>query len=93
MALLNKDGIIIIIQFQSGVVGLDQGWLDAPYFLSDRSIPLYILCDLQPRPPPTQFYLYSLQLASSISALAFLDFAAHSLHASMPSLERCHYLS
>ena len=30
---------------------------------------------------------------SSISALAFLDFAAHSLQASMPSLERYHHLS
>ena len=30
---------------------------------------------------------------SSISALAFLDFPAHSLQASMPSLERNHHLS
>ena len=30
---------------------------------------------------------------SSIFALAFLDFAAHSLQASMPSLERYHHLS
>ena len=30
---------------------------------------------------------------SSISALAFLDFAAYSLQASMPSLERYHHLS
>ena len=30
---------------------------------------------------------------SSISALVFLDFAVHSLQASMPSLERYHHLS
>ena len=84
---------MVIIQFQSGVVGLDQGWLDAPHSLSDRSPPLHISCDLQPRPPPTQFYLHSFQLASSISALAFLDFAAHSLQTSISSLERCHHLS
>ena len=30
---------------------------------------------------------------SSMPALAFLDFAAHSLQASMPSLERYHHLS
>ena len=55
--------------------------------------PLSILCDLQPRPPPTQFYLHSLQIASSISALAFLNFVAHSLQASMPSLKCYHHLS
>ena len=55
MALLNKEGIIIIIQFQSGEVGLDQGWLDAPHSLSNLSLPFCILGDLQPRAPPTQF--------------------------------------
>ena len=55
--------------------------------------PSFDFVRLQPRPPPTQLYLQSLQLVSSISALAFLDFVAHSLQAPMPSLERYHLLS
>ena len=42
-------------------------------------------------PNPILFKISS--TCSSISALAFLDFAAHSLQASMPSLERYHHLS
>ena len=42
--------------------------------------------------PNTILFKFS-STCSSISAFAFLDFAAHSLQASMPSLERYHHLS
>ena len=55
--------------------------------------PSFHLVRLQPPMPTTQFSLYSLQPASSMSAFAFLTFVAHSLQASMPSLERYYDLS
>ena len=56
--------INIIIQFQSGGF---RSWsrVDkrSSFFQRSLSLPLSILCDLQPCTPPTQFYLNSLQLA------------------------------
>ena len=54
----------MIIQFQSGGFW---SWSRVDrrtsFFQRSLSLPLSILCNLQPRTPPTQFYLNSLQLA------------------------------